>query len=101
MVDQFPSITATTEGVVFVVRVQPHASNSEVVGVANGALKIRIEEPPTDNRANVALCEYLAQLLKTPRSAVRILAGDRSRIKRVEVRGITAKQVCDLLLHDA
>jgi uncharacterized protein (TIGR00251 family) len=101
MVDQFPSITATIEGVVFVVLVQSHASNSEVVGVANGALKIRIEEPPTDNRANAALCEYLAHLLKTPRSAVRIPAGDRSRIKRVEVRGITAKQVRDLLLHHA
>jgi uncharacterized protein (TIGR00251 family) len=101
MVDQFPSITATTEGVVFLVRVQPRASHSEVVGVMNGALRVRIQAPPIDDRANAVLCEYLAHLLKTPRSAVRILAGDRSRIKRVEVRGVTEKQVRDLLLHDA
>jgi uncharacterized protein (TIGR00251 family) len=101
MVDQLLSLTMTPEGVVFLVRVQSRASHSAVVGVMNGALKIRIQAPPIDDRANATLCEYLAQLLKTPRSAVRILAGDRNRIKRVEVRGVTEKQVRELLLHDA
>jgi uncharacterized protein YggU (UPF0235/DUF167 family) len=39
--------------------------------------------------------------LKTPKSAVRILAGDRSRRKRIEIRGVTKQQVLGLLVEDA
>ncbi len=83
------------------VRVQPRASKDEIAGVVDGALKVRLQAPALEDRANVALCEYLAQLLKTPKSAVRILSGDRSRIKRVEVRGVTEQQVLGLLRQDA
>jgi uncharacterized protein (TIGR00251 family) len=90
------------DGVVVVaVRVQPRASRDEVVGEMDGALKVRLQAPAVENRANEALCEYLAELLKTPKSAVRILSGDRSRTKRLEIRGITKQQLLALLAHDA
>ena len=90
------------EGVAILrVRVQPRASTDEIVGVIDGALKVRLQAPALENRANVALCEYLAGLLKTPKSAVRILSGQRSRVKRVEITGVTEQQVLALLAHDA
>jgi uncharacterized protein (TIGR00251 family) len=73
---------------------------NEIAGLMDGALKIRLQAPAVEGRANEALCEFLAEILKTPKSAVRILAGDRSRIKRVEVSGVTAAQVEALLHHD-
>jgi uncharacterized protein len=82
------------------VRVQPRASKDELAGEMNGALKIRLQAPAVENHANDALIEFLAQLLKTPRSAVRILSGDRSRIKRIEIRGVTASQIHSLLRQD-
>jgi hypothetical protein len=85
----------------FHVRVQPRASQDEIAGVINGALKIRLQAPAVENRANEALVEFLAHLLKTPKSAVRILAGDRSRRKRIEIRGVTKQQVLGLLVEDA
>jgi uncharacterized protein (TIGR00251 family) len=85
----------------FQVRVQPGASKDEIAGVINGALKIRLQAPAVENRANEALVEFLAHLLKTPKSAVRILAGDRSRRKRIEIRGVTKQQVLGLLVEDA
>ena len=84
----------------FAVRVQPRASKNEVAGLMNGALKIRLQAPSVEDRANEALCEFLAEILKRPKSAVRILAGDRSRTKRVEVLGVTAAQVEALLQQD-
>jgi hypothetical protein len=87
--------------VVVAVRVQPRASRNEVAGEMNGALKVRLQAPAVENRANEALCEYLAELLKTPKSAVRILSGDRSRTKRLEIRGITKQQLLALLTQDA
>ena len=87
--------------VIVTIRVQPNASRDDVVGEMNGALKVRLQAPAVEDRANEALCEYLAALLKTPKSAVRILSGERSRTKRVEIRGVTRQQLLGLLTHDA
>ena len=83
------------------VHVQPRAGKDELSGERNGALRVRLQAPAVENQANDALIEFLAQLLKTPKSAVRILSGDRSRIKRVEIRGVTGQQIHALLLKEA
>jgi uncharacterized protein len=87
--------------IVLHVRVQPRASKNEIAGITGGALKVRLQAPALEDRANAALCEYLAELLKTPKSAVRILGGARSRIKRVEIRGVTELQILSLLTQNA
>ena len=87
--------------IVLQVRVQPRASKNQIAGVLDGALRVRLQAPALEDRANVALCEYLAALLKTPKAAVRILGGERSRIKRVEIHGVTEQQILKLLTHDA
>ncbi|MGC2828539.1 MAG: DUF167 domain-containing protein [Candidatus Acidiferrum sp.] len=99
----FPEISENIAAgtVSFPVRVQPRASKDEIAGVHGGALKIRLQAPAVENRANEALVEFLAHLLKTPKSAVRILAGDRSRTKRVEIRGVTKQEILGLLVHEA
>jgi uncharacterized protein (TIGR00251 family) len=85
----------------FLVRVQPRASKDEIAGEMGGALKVRLRAPAVEDRANEALLEFLAQLLITPKSAVRILSGERSRTKRVEIRGVTRQQILGLLAQDA
>ena len=87
--------------VILAVRVQPRASKTEVSGTMDGALKVRLQAPALEDRANEALCEFLAHLLKTPKSAVRILSGHRSRSKRVEIRGVTEQQLLALITHEA
>lgn len=87
--------------VTFRVRVQPRASKDEVAGVMEGALKIRLRAPAIENRANEALIAFLAELLKTPKAAVRIQGGEHARTKRVEIRGVTRQQILDLLRHEA
>src|SRR5258708_28752106 len=87
--------------VAFSVRVQPRASKDEIAGEMGGALRVRLQAPAVEDRANEALVEFLAQLLKTPRSAVRILSGERSRTKRMEIRGVTRQQIVALLAQEA
>ena len=99
LLDLRPNLEQGT--VVFAVRVQPRASKNEVNGVMDGALKVRLQAPAVEDRANLALCEFLAELLKRPKSAVRILSGERSRTKRVEVLGVTAGEVEALLGREA
>jgi uncharacterized protein len=85
----------------FSVRVQPRASRDEVAGVMDGALKVRLQAPAVENRANEALVEFFAGLLKRPKAAVRILSGEHSRSKRIEIHGVTKQQVLGLLQHEA
>jgi uncharacterized protein len=87
--------------VILLVRVQPRASKDEIAGEMDGALKVRLRAPAVEGRANEALVEFLAELLKTPKSAVRILSGDRSRTKRMEIRGVTRQQIEALLVQEA
>lgn len=87
--------------IVFGVRIQPRASKDEIAGEIAGTLKIRLQAPALEGRANDALIEFLAILLKTSKGAVRILSGERSRVKRLEIRGITKQQIERLLLQDA
>jgi uncharacterized protein len=87
--------------VVFTVRVQPKASRDAIVGEMEGALKIRLTAPPVEDRANEALRRFLAARLKIPFSAVRIAGGEKSRIKRVEIQGVTPGQVHALLIDCA
>src|SRR5258708_3569351 len=90
------------EGAVsFLVRVQPRASRDEIAGEIGGAVKVRLQAPAVEDRANEALVEFLAQLLKTSRTAVRILSGERSRRKRIEILGVTRQQILALLVQDA
>lgn len=77
-------------------RVQPRASRTELAGLHGGVLKVRVAAPPVDDAANRALIEFLAECLGVARRAVRIVGGETSRTKVIEVDGITPEQVASL-----
>ena len=83
--------------VTFAVRVAPRSSRDSIEGEYQGALKVRLTAPPVDDRANEALRRLLAERLKVPVSAVRIVAGEKSRTKRVAIAGVSRAQVVALL----
>jgi uncharacterized protein (TIGR00251 family) len=68
-------------------RIQPRASSSEFAGRFGDRVRVRLQAPPVDGRANEALVEFLARQLGVPRSSVAIEHGHGSRDKRVRVRG--------------
>jgi uncharacterized protein len=80
----------------FAVRVAPRSSRDAIEGEHDSALKVRLTAPPVDDRANEALRRLLAERLKVPVSTVRIVAGERSRAKRVSIAGVSRAQVAAL-----
>jgi hypothetical protein len=86
-------VTARAGAVRFAVRVQPRSSRSGVDGVHGDALKVRVHAPPVDGAANDAVIDVLADALGVARRAVRIVAGDASRSKVVEVEGLTEREM--------
>ena len=86
------------DGCVVMVHVQPGAKGAAVVGEHGDALKIRIDSPPVDGRANLALLIFLADRLGVPKSCLRLLSGDCSRRKRVLIEAMRGADVAKLLL---
>ena len=69
----------------------PGARRSEIVGVADGRLRVRVAAPASEGRANRELCRLLGETLGVPTRAVEIVAGAGSRRKQARVVGVEPK----------
>jgi uncharacterized protein len=78
---------------VIAVKVVSRAADDEIVGWLDGALKVRVQAPPQDGRANRALEELLAQALNLKKTAVTVAAGHSSARKRVAIVGLTHDEI--------
>jgi uncharacterized protein (TIGR00251 family) len=82
-------VQAVAGGVVVAVHVQPRAGTTAITGTHGDALKIRVAAPPVDGRATEAARAELARALGVAASAVMLVSGERSRLKRFRVAGCT------------
>ncbi len=80
-------------GVRFEVSVQPRSSRNQVVGEQNEALKIKLTAPPVEGEANAALVDFLSNYLKIPRKDIKLVKGETSRHKIVEIKGIRSEEL--------
>lgn len=67
------------------ISVMPNAKRTEVDGLHDGALRVRLAAPPIDGRANEALVAWLAKALGVSRRHVDVLRGESSRRKQVAI----------------
>ncbi len=74
------------------VRVISRASKSEVVGMVEGHLKIRIAAPPVDGAANAELIKVLSKYFDVPKRQIELISGETSRVKKVRVSGVGSLQ---------
>lgn len=67
------------------VKVIPRSRRAGIDGVRDGRLVVRVTAPPVDGAANDATIETLAAALDLPRRALRIVGGETSRHKTIEI----------------
>jgi uncharacterized protein len=79
------------------VYIQPRASKTEVAGMHDGVIKIRIAAPAVENAANRALIDFIAQHLGIAKRCVRVVAGGASRRKLLEIDGVAADVIAATL----
>lgn len=72
------------------VHLQPGAKTSDVNGLRDNRLRIRIKSPPVDGRANRELVAMLARDFGARKSQVRISSGESGRNKVVEIHSPAA-----------
>jgi hypothetical protein len=86
-------LRATQAGVTLAVRAQPGAKKTAIIGIcgegATAQLKIAVQAPPLEGRANEALIAFLAQTFGLPKNAVKLVSGELSRSKVVLFEGMS------------
>lgn len=77
--------SAASTGIRLTVQVTPNAKKSEVTGCLGDVLKIRLQAPPIEGKANEALIRYIADILDVSKSAVHLTHGHTSKRKVIEI----------------
>ncbi|MBS1822120.1 MAG: YggU family protein [Acidobacteria bacterium] len=83
----------TPDGCTLSVRVHPGAKRDAVTGLHPGAVKIALNAPPVDGKANEALIAFVAERVGVPRSKVALIAGMTNRSKTLRIAGKSAAEV--------
>lgn len=74
-------------------RVAPGAARTGVVGRHGDAWKLRVTAPAEDGRANDAVMRLLADTLALPLASVKLVSGQTSRDKIVELAGVEPEEI--------
>jgi uncharacterized protein (TIGR00251 family) len=90
--DEARMVCPAKDGCQVRLRVKPRASRAAVLGRYGSALKVAVKEPPEKGRANRAVCQLLARLLRVPTSSVSLIAGEGSQDKIVRIVGLDAEE---------
>jgi uncharacterized protein (TIGR00251 family) len=89
-------IRAAADGVTLAVRAQPGAKKTAIVGIygesAASQMKIAVQAPPIEGRANSALIAFLAKTLGLPKNRIELVSGELSQSKVFLLRGVTLAQ---------
>jgi uncharacterized protein (TIGR00251 family) len=78
-------------------KVHPRARRTALTGRLGDAWKLALAAPPVDGKANDECVRFLAELARVPKSRVRIVTGSTSRMKVVEVEGMSQEELEKLL----
>lgn len=84
------------------VKLSPKSSKDAVEGwdvdpEGRPVLKVRVRAQPVDGAANAALIALLAKALAVPRRDVNLARGSQSRLKMVEIEGLSEEDVRERL----
>jgi len=90
-------LRTVADGVTLAIRARPGAKKTAITGIygegAAAQLKIAVQAPPVEGRANSAMISFLAQTFGLAKNKVELVSGELSRSKVFFLRGVTAEQI--------
>jgi hypothetical protein len=93
MVKSAVKITESPGAVRIAIHAQPNAKKTESAGLHADSLKLKVHAPPVDGAANEEICRFFSKTFRIPLRSVRIIQGELSRAKVVELEGVSRELV--------
>jgi len=86
-----------TEGVTLKLKVSPNASRTQPGGLWQDRLRLRVQAPPVEGKANAAIVQWAARTFGVRRRAIEILQGERGSEKVLLIGGLALKSAAETL----
>jgi uncharacterized protein (TIGR00251 family) len=80
-------ISKLPDGIKFSVKVSPNSSKCEICGIVEDYLKIKLDVPPIEGKANEKLIKFLSKILGIPKTSIEITSGETGRNKVLFIKG--------------
>ncbi|MFH1131831.1 MAG: DUF167 domain-containing protein [Pseudomonadota bacterium] len=95
--DKTFEITERGDRIIFQILVVPGASREQVGPVVGDRVKVVVNAPPVDGKANLAVVRLLARSIGVLRRDVEIISGQQGKRKTIQIFGVTAKDLLRIL----
>ena len=95
--DKYPFLRVVGNNILIEVNVKPNAKESEIVGIEEGLLKISIDAPPVDGKANTEVVAFMASRFGVKKSFVSVIKGHTSHHKTIQFENWTKEKVIAIL----
>lgn len=79
------------------ITVSPKSSRSKISMGSDSSIRVYLNSPPVDGKANAECIELFSKKLKTAKSNISIKSGERGRNKRIMIHGFTLDEVMNFL----
>ncbi len=80
-------IKETANGIILQIKISPNSSKNEFIKTGD-VIKLKITAPPVDGKANKFVIEILSKTFKVPKTNIKILHGETSKEKTLEITNI-------------
>ncbi len=67
------------------VEAKPNAKKNQIKVISNNRLKVFVNAPPVDGKANEAIIKYLSEVLNISKSKIKLLKGETNKFKKIEI----------------
>jgi uncharacterized protein len=79
------------------ITVSPKSSRSKITIDAQNQIKVYLNAPPVDGKANAELLSLFSKRLKIPKSNMEIISGEKGKKKRLAVYGLSINEITEIL----
>lgn len=86
-------IRELSEGLLISINVQPRSSKTEIIGMHQNSLKIKLTSPPVEGAANSLLINFISKKLGIAKSKIVLNSGEKSRQKKLIIKGCSKEEV--------
>ncbi|MEI7475442.1 MAG: DUF167 domain-containing protein [bacterium] len=75
------------DGIKISVRVTPNSSKCEISGLIENSLRVKLDVPPVEGKANEKCIKFLSKVFKVSKSSIKIVSGEKNKNKILYIKG--------------
>lgn len=89
-------IKETEQGLIIKIKIVPNSSKNDII-LEDEFIKIKVTAQPIENKANIALKEFLSKTFKIPKSSIEIIKGETSKEKTILLMVLDKNKKTDII----